>query len=165
MNRIAHITIRCLPVLFVLPIGTALGDDYAINWYTIDGGGGIGSTGGSYTLSGTIGQPDASATAMAGGTYTLTGGFWAATWPACSAFAPGDFDRDCDVDTGDFNVFAGCAAGPELPFSPGCTLPTGPEGRVEADFDGDHDVDHDDFGVFQRCYSGLNVPADPGCGG
>ena len=48
---------------------------YAIDWHTIDGGGGT-STGGVYSVSGTIGQPDASATPMTGGSYSLTGGFW-----------------------------------------------------------------------------------------
>lgn len=47
---------------------------YAIDWFTIDGGGGT-STGGVYSVSGTIGQPDAGP-AMTGGNYTLTGGFW-----------------------------------------------------------------------------------------
>lgn len=47
---------------------------YSIDWYTIDGGGGT-STGGLYSISGTIGQPDAGET-MTGGTYSLTGGFW-----------------------------------------------------------------------------------------
>lgn len=48
---------------------------YSIDWHTIDGGGGT-STGGVYSVSGTIGQPDAGP-AMTGGPFTLTGGFWA----------------------------------------------------------------------------------------
>jgi hypothetical protein len=51
---------------------------YSINWYKIAGGGGTSSgTSGSttYSVSGTIGQQDAS-TAMTGGSYSLTGGFW-----------------------------------------------------------------------------------------
>lgn len=48
---------------------------YAINWYTIDGGGGT-SSGGVYEVSGTIGQPDAGPV-MTGGDFALTGGFWA----------------------------------------------------------------------------------------
>jgi len=48
----------------------------SIDWHTIDGGGGT-STNGQYSVSGTIGQPDASAQPMSGGNYTLTGGFWA----------------------------------------------------------------------------------------
>jgi hypothetical protein len=47
--------------------------NYAIDWYTVDGGGGT-STGGVYTVSGTVGQPDTGA--MSGGNYTLEGGFW-----------------------------------------------------------------------------------------
>ena len=48
---------------------------YAVDWHTVDGGGGT-STGGVYAVSGTIGQPDASLTTLAGGPYTLNGGFW-----------------------------------------------------------------------------------------
>jgi len=48
---------------------------YAINWHTIDGGGGT-STGGVYTVTGTIGQPDAGGP-MTGGQFSLIGGFWA----------------------------------------------------------------------------------------
>jgi hypothetical protein len=46
---------------------------YAIDWFTIDGGGGK-STGGVYTVIGTIGQPDAGS--MTGGNFTVEGGFW-----------------------------------------------------------------------------------------
>ena len=49
---------------------------YSIDWSTIDGGGGT-STGGVYSVSGTVGQPDANATPMTGGQYSVTGGFWA----------------------------------------------------------------------------------------
>jgi hypothetical protein len=47
---------------------------YSIDWYKISGGGGT-STGSVYSVSGTIGQPDASG-AMSGGNYSVTGGFW-----------------------------------------------------------------------------------------
>ena len=47
---------------------------YSIDWFTIDGGGGT-STGGVYSVSGTIGQPDAGA--ASGGPYSVAGGFWA----------------------------------------------------------------------------------------
>src|SRR6516225_7254569 len=46
---------------------------YSIDWFTVDGGGGT-STGGVYSVSGTIGQPDAGT--MSGGNYTIQGGFW-----------------------------------------------------------------------------------------
>ncbi len=65
-------------LLCILTSGLCLrawGQSYSIDWSTIDGGGGQ-STGGVYTVSGTIGQPDAGT--MSGGTYTLSGGFWGA---------------------------------------------------------------------------------------
>jgi hypothetical protein len=48
---------------------------YSITSSTIDGGGGT-STNGQYSLSGTIGQPDAGST-LTNGQYAVTGGFWA----------------------------------------------------------------------------------------
>ena len=50
------------------------GAGYDLTWYSVDAGGDTLSTGGSYTLGGTVGQPDAGL--MAGGTYVLGGGFW-----------------------------------------------------------------------------------------
>jgi len=52
----------------------AVGQSYTIDWYKISGGGGT-STGATYQVTGTIGQPDAGV-AMSGGNYSLTGGFW-----------------------------------------------------------------------------------------
>ena len=60
----------CLALL-VCP--SARAQNYSIDWSTIDGGGGT-STGGVYSVSGTIGQPDAGT--MSGGNFSLTGGFW-----------------------------------------------------------------------------------------
>jgi hypothetical protein len=53
---------------------SARAQSYSIDWSTIDGGGST-STGGVYSVSGTIGQPDAGGS-MTGGNYSLTGGFW-----------------------------------------------------------------------------------------
>lgn len=64
----------CAFVIFGL-VTSASAQSYSIDWYKIAGGGGT-STGGVYSLSGTIGQPDASP-AMSGGNYSVTGGFWA----------------------------------------------------------------------------------------
>jgi len=47
---------------------------YEISWYTVDGGGAQDLTGGTYTLSGTIGQFDAGS--QSGGAYQLNGGYW-----------------------------------------------------------------------------------------
>src|SRR5436189_3631540 len=59
--------------LLTMISATVLAQSYSIDWFTIDGGGGT-STGGVYSVSGTIGQPDAGR--MSGGNYTLDGGFW-----------------------------------------------------------------------------------------
>lgn len=56
------------------PANAQSGGGYDLTWNSIDGGGMIFSTGGTYSLGGTIGQPDAGT--MSGGTYTLNGGFW-----------------------------------------------------------------------------------------
>jgi hypothetical protein len=58
----------------LLAVTVAHAQQYSINWSKISGGGGT-STGGVYSVSGTIGQPDASG-AMSGGNYSVTGGFW-----------------------------------------------------------------------------------------
>jgi hypothetical protein len=52
----------------------AFAQSYSIDWYKVAGGGGA-STGATYQVSGTIGQPEAGG-AMSGGQYSLTGGFW-----------------------------------------------------------------------------------------
>ena len=59
--------------LFGILSVSALGG-YTLDWWTVDGGGATSSTGGSYSLAGTIGQPDAGTST--GGTYALSGGFW-----------------------------------------------------------------------------------------
>ena len=64
---------RLILSLVLLATG-AHAQSYSIDWQKIAGGGGT-STGGVYSLNGTIGQPDASGT-LTGGTFSLTGGFW-----------------------------------------------------------------------------------------
>ncbi len=54
--------------------GTAQG--FCVPWFKIAGGGGT-ATNAQYTLSGTIGQHDASGP-MTNGSFSVTGGFWAA---------------------------------------------------------------------------------------
>ena len=74
-----------LAALFALVV-SASAQSYSIDWYTTDGGGGT-STGGVYSVSGTIGQPDASG-AMTGGNCSMTGGFWS-LFAVKTAGAPG----------------------------------------------------------------------------
>ena len=70
------------------------GSDYDLTWHTIDGGGGT-SSGGSYAISGTIGQPDAGV--MTGGDYELAGGYWAATGIGIEPVCPIVGDLNCDA--------------------------------------------------------------------
>ena len=67
-------TILMRLIVLLVIAASALAQSYSIDWYKIAGGGGT-STGGVYSVSGTIGQPDASG-AMTGGNYSFTGGFW-----------------------------------------------------------------------------------------
>ncbi len=60
----------------LLAAGAALaqGSGLQVPWYTVDGGGGH-SAGGGYSVSGTIGQPDAGPS-LGGDGFSLSGGFW-----------------------------------------------------------------------------------------
>ena len=71
MNTLTKLSLLTL-ALFHLP-ATGLAQSYSVSGAKIATGGGV-SAGGSYSLLGTIGQPDAGAT-MTGGTYAVTGGF------------------------------------------------------------------------------------------
>ncbi|MCI0498199.1 MAG: hypothetical protein L0Y36_00760 [Planctomycetales bacterium] len=62
-----------LSIFIVFSLATIGYGDYSIPWHTIDGGGGT-SSGGTYQLTGTIGQPNAGY--HGGGPYELLGGFW-----------------------------------------------------------------------------------------
>ena len=66
--------------------GAQTGGGYDLSWNTVDGGGFIWSSGGGYTLGGTIGQADAGA--MSGGGFALTGGFWAGVPVYRNVFLP-----------------------------------------------------------------------------
>ncbi|MFZ4573239.1 MAG: hypothetical protein ACOYN0_02510 [Phycisphaerales bacterium] len=84
---------------------------FAIDWYTIDCGGGT-SSGGAFQVSGTIGQFDAGAP-MTGGGFTVTGGFWAGAGgsvPSCPwqvANCAADYDNSTGVDSDDVIAFFG----------------------------------------------------------
>lgn len=71
-----HALLLAVLLSLALAVGAAAqsGGGYDLSWNTLDGGGHTWSTGGSYSLGGTIGQPDAGV--LSGGSYTLAGGFW-----------------------------------------------------------------------------------------
>ena len=70
----ASLVLGAWMLVLLFASGSACAQSYSIDWYKVSGGGGT-STGGTYTVSGTIGQHDASG-AMSGGNYSVTGGFW-----------------------------------------------------------------------------------------
>ena len=75
-SRVSRAIARRLIAATALLVATLAPGQYAIDWYKVAGGGGT-STGGVYSVSGTIGQSDASVTPMTNGQYSLVGGFWA----------------------------------------------------------------------------------------
>jgi hypothetical protein len=72
--RAREIGIAVLILLLAVSTTLAQPDGFGLAWFTVDSGG-CSSDGGVYTLSGTVGQPDANR-ALGGGDYTLVGGFW-----------------------------------------------------------------------------------------
>ncbi|HEY3290488.1 MAG TPA: hypothetical protein VGK87_10200 [Anaerolineae bacterium] len=59
---------------------------YELSWYSIDNGGATSITGGSFTLAGSIGEPDAGV--ASGGSYTLNGGFLAGVVVSYNVYMP-----------------------------------------------------------------------------
>lgn len=124
-------TTRTLPGFFALAllmiVVSAVSARFAapaptIDWFTIDGGGGK-STGGTFELNGTIGQPDAGGP-MTGGTFSLTGGFWAGATPANDC--PADINHDNNVNVADLlSVISGWGSCPS-PCPPRCAADVSP---------------------------------------
>ena len=104
MNRIlslATLTLSCLAIA----THAQSGGSFDLTWSTVDGGGGT-STGGAFSLSGTIGQPDAASNpTLTGGTFELTGGFWPVT-QVCFCLA--DLNGDGKKDGRDVQQFVAC---------------------------------------------------------
>ncbi len=95
--------------------GVAMGQSFTIPWHTIDGGGGP-SSGGAFTLSGTIGQHDAGGP-MTGGGFSPSGGFWAGEVgdPCIGDFNGDGTDDLLRVQSPEMSVLYGLK-GPWLPF-------------------------------------------------
>jgi hypothetical protein len=98
------------------------------------------STGGTFELSGTIGQPDAGTMLSTDGAFQLTGGFWFEE-------SPDDCNSDGSVNLIDYDDFDDCLAGPDggLPL-PECNC---------FDLDGDGDTDLHDAARFQVEFTGT----------
>jgi hypothetical protein len=108
---------------------------FELNWWTIDGGGAMHTVGGSFELSGTIGQPEAGR--MTGGNFQLVGGFWPA---ATSLPCPEDVDEDGDIDIQDLAYLLG-----NFGMS---------GGGLTGDIDADQDVDLQDLAFLLAVFGG-----------
>ena len=80
-----------IPIILILLAGAVSsqaqsGGGYDLTWNTVDGGGAMFSAGGTYSLGGTIGQPDAGM--MSGGSFTLVGGFWGGATARYNIYLP-----------------------------------------------------------------------------
>ena len=69
---LAMLLATALGVLLLTSVALGQGT-YEFNWHSVDGGGGV-STGSTFTVHGTVGQPDAGV--LGSGEYTLASGFW-----------------------------------------------------------------------------------------
>ena len=77
--RSIGVVILFVSVIFAQSLPAGVGGPYVLEWTTIDGGGGT-SSGGTYTLTGTIGQPDPAYSESE--VFIVMGGFWPAG-PMC----------------------------------------------------------------------------------
>ncbi len=149
MNHVAITTVRLLLILWALSFGTALAQDFGLDWWTIDGGG---ATGGCFALGGTIGQLDANTVVMTGGVYTLTGGFWAGAELGPPVFR-GDLNCDGRVTFDDINPFVTALIGQAAYEGeyPNCNW-------LNGDIDCDGRVTFDDIGPFVECLVAAGCP-------
>jgi hypothetical protein len=71
----ALLIIACLVAAALTKAQAQSGDGYDLTWNTQESGGRLEASGGSYSLYGSLGQPDAGA-ALNGEGYAFVGGFW-----------------------------------------------------------------------------------------
>jgi len=83
------ITLALLALAAPAVVVNAQSDDYGMGWWTVDTGGGrLESTDGTYTLQGTVGQPDGGTLRSGDDTYVVTGGFWGGAAAEYDIFLP-----------------------------------------------------------------------------
>lgn len=80
-----HVALLAVLALLILAVAALPLVAFDVSWHSVDGGGGT-SAGGKFTLTGSVGQPDAGA--MSGGQFTLSGGFWPGTAPGWERWLP-----------------------------------------------------------------------------
>ena len=127
-----------LAIVALCGVAALAGDGpFELSRHSIDAGGIVGSTGGEFELSGTIGQPDAGV--LNGGEFILTGGFWLSLLPT-------DCNEDGATTIVDHSQFVACSTGPG-------GGPPLPECRC-FDVDRNGAVDLQDYAFLQEIFAG-----------
>lgn len=116
-------------------------DNFTLDWWTIDGGGEMLTTGPDFELSGTIAQPDANTAVMTGGDFELAGGFWSGVGEFCF----GDLNDDGQVGLSDLAELLG-----NYGITSGASY-------YDGDLDGDGDIDLSDLAELLGLY-GTTCP-------
>lgn len=118
-------------IALVVGVQVASAQPYTVRWATGDNGGATTpSSGGVYTVAGTLGQADAGPQTqlkMVGGGYSVVGGFW-----GVAIRCPGDFNDDGFLTFEDFDAFVSAFEA----------------GFAEADFNDDDFITFEDFDAF-----------------
>ncbi|MCC7290973.1 MAG: hypothetical protein IT449_02805 [Phycisphaerales bacterium] len=82
MKQTPVMIVGMVSVLWIGGAFPVLAQEFAVDWFTLDGGGGMLSTSTSYNLGGTIAQPDAGV--MSGARFAVSGGFWPGAGDGCA---------------------------------------------------------------------------------
>ncbi|MFO0838574.1 MAG: hypothetical protein U1D55_08585 [Phycisphaerae bacterium] len=112
-------------ILIALSSMTAFAQSFDLSWNAVAGGGGT-LSGGSFSVTATIGQPAVGE--MSGGGFTVRAGFWPAV--ATPEPCPGDLNGDRAVNSSDLGILLGAW-----------------QAGAGGDLDGDHDTDSSDLGI------------------
>jgi hypothetical protein len=100
---------------------------FDLSWHTIDSGGGTSAGPGGFSLSGTLGQPDAGF--MSNEQFELAGGFWAGGAGEASCPNPADINCDGVVDGSDLLILL--SAWGECPNPDNCPADLNNDGVVD----------------------------------
>lgn len=151
MRRIAAL---CSILALAIP---ASADVFSVNWWTVDGGGAMYSTGGNFELGGTIGQPDAGV--LSGGDFSLVGGFWGVNGSSespCSGSIRGDSDCSGAVNFDDIDCFVSALI--DQGSWDSCGHAGGCDYTCVNDIDQNGSVDFDDIDGFVDCLVNEGCP-------
>jgi hypothetical protein len=138
-----------LGLIILASASTAAHAQWSIGWQTVDAGGATELTGGAWSMTASVGQPDTGRVEALDLSFSLEGGYWAGVTP----YPPGDYDSSGFMDSDDYVAFV-------ADFQRGCVGPgqsvLGPDPLCQrsADFDRSGSIDSDDFVAFVAVFQG-----------